>query len=441
MENLIISNFRFGLDARRSELTSQPGTAMVLENGHVNSGGEIEKRKAFVGIGVTTQLGFDVPTFGLEATDEGLVVFAGQLPAHYPTGTIVQLLIHPPTEGTEPSLEAVIFSCNFNGKAFVITRFDNGNIVFFYNGVVVAQSIDGLVFSDFVLLVSLATNLTQAINSIEGWVATANGDGSVTVKSPPGVYFTPVPEKNTVDGLLGYTLIDKDHAGSAGTSAVAAFQITVNGAAGVDTYVVTAPHNSDGSGTVTLCNTLAAASAVATAAAIKSCINDNTYLTGYSATVGLGVDTNKVFVYAPQAWGATANGLTVTLTYTGGNSGDGGGGTGGTLVCNIDQPTNATIHVGSGTANVFSKIVHASGAGGTAPYTYLWAAKPVVPGPGDQGDGITISSPTAASTNFHKTLPINTSAYGKFVCTVTDSLGAIAASVDVTVLLENDSNN
>lgn len=438
MENFIISNFRFGLDARRSELTSQPGTAMLLENGHVNSGGEIEKRKAFVGVGTVSQLGFGVPTFGLEATDEGLVVFASQEPVTYPAGTTVQLLVHPATGSlTLPQLSAVIGSCNFNGKAFVIARFDNGNVLFFYDGVVVGQSIDGLVYPDYTILILLALNLTAAINDIEGWVATANGDGSVTVKSPPGVYFTPVPEKETTDGLLGYTLIDKDHAGSAGTSAVASFQITVNGTVSVDTYVVTAPRNSDGSGEVTLCNTFAAASAAATAAAIKSCINDNTYLTGYSATLS----GNIIYVYAPQSWGATANGLTATMTYSAGTAGGGGGGTGGTLACNIDLATNETIRVGKGSANVFSRIVHASGVGGTAPYTYLWAAKPLVPGPGDQGDGITISSPTAASTNFHKTLSINTSAYGKFTCTVTDSLGGVAVSTDVTVLLENDSIN
>jgi len=45
---LTIQNFRFGLDARRSELTSQPGTLLRAVDCHINQGAEIEKRKAFV---------------------------------------------------------------------------------------------------------------------------------------------------------------------------------------------------------------------------------------------------------------------------------------------------------------------------------------------------------------------------------------------------------
>lgn len=437
MESFVISNFKFGLDTRRSELTSQPGTAMTLENGHVNSGGEIEKRKALV-TDPTSLAG----TFGIEATSAGLVVFGSQPDAlPLPAGVVYQRCRHPAFIPAgpfpEPVMTAVLASCNFNGKAFVIARFDNGSIVLFYDGVAVSQSIDGTVEEHQAGVTSQSAYLWQMINAIEGWTAVYNGDGSVTITSPQGVYFTPVPEKETDLGLLGFSLIDKDHAGADGTSAVASFQILTNGVAGVDSYKITAPLNSDGSGVVTLCMVLAGASVQASAAAIAAGINDNTYLTGYTATPKAGDPaTDKVFVYAPIEWGALANGYNASMTATGGTIGGGGAGSGGTLHCNISQTTNETILISKGPNFVFSKTITASGVGGTAPYTYLWTAI--------DADGITIGSPNAASTNFSKRLALNTSAYGTFKCTVKDSASpaqGTADSVTVTVLLENTSNN
>ena len=64
--------FPYGLDTRRSVLTSQPGTLAVLNNCHVNQGAEIEKRKAFVPLALLPG------TFGLEAVANSLVVFGSQ---------------------------------------------------------------------------------------------------------------------------------------------------------------------------------------------------------------------------------------------------------------------------------------------------------------------------------------------------------------------------
>ena len=64
-----IANFRYGLDTRRAELVSIPGTLQTLNNAHINQGGEIEKRKAFVELDMTLNC------FGLEGTDAGLLTF------------------------------------------------------------------------------------------------------------------------------------------------------------------------------------------------------------------------------------------------------------------------------------------------------------------------------------------------------------------------------
>jgi hypothetical protein len=47
MGQINVSNFKYGLDTRRSQLSSQLGTLLVCQNAHINEGGEAEKRKEF----------------------------------------------------------------------------------------------------------------------------------------------------------------------------------------------------------------------------------------------------------------------------------------------------------------------------------------------------------------------------------------------------------
>lgn len=74
MENLTIANFRFGLDKRRSELTNVLGTLEVCNNAHINQGGEVEKRKAFIRALLPGN------TYGLEGTSSGVETY-GSRPA------------------------------------------------------------------------------------------------------------------------------------------------------------------------------------------------------------------------------------------------------------------------------------------------------------------------------------------------------------------------
>lgn len=70
MEHITIQNFKYGLDSRKSELTSQPGTLVKCENAHINQGGEVEKRKGFVLQGT-----LPVGCFGLQETNNGIFTF------------------------------------------------------------------------------------------------------------------------------------------------------------------------------------------------------------------------------------------------------------------------------------------------------------------------------------------------------------------------------
>lgn len=82
MEHLTVAKFSYGLDTRRSELTSQPGTLEVCENAHISQGGQVEKRKAFVRV-AQTQSGY----YGLQETSNSLNVFGS---THYASVTRVR---------------------------------------------------------------------------------------------------------------------------------------------------------------------------------------------------------------------------------------------------------------------------------------------------------------------------------------------------------------
>jgi hypothetical protein len=70
MPYIVVEHFKGGLDTRRSDLVSSPGTLIKAQNVHITRGGELEKRKAF-------KTYSDVPgTFGLESTAAGIVTFA-----------------------------------------------------------------------------------------------------------------------------------------------------------------------------------------------------------------------------------------------------------------------------------------------------------------------------------------------------------------------------
>src|SRR5438046_120572 len=101
MAKLVLENFKYGLDARRSELTSVLGTLQTLKNAHINQGGEIEQRKSFVGIDITpTALSMVSATFGIEALATTIVIFGGDENmdvAHWPpSGFTYQRLIRWP---------------------------------------------------------------------------------------------------------------------------------------------------------------------------------------------------------------------------------------------------------------------------------------------------------------------------------------------------------
>lgn len=128
MAYVFINSFKEGIDARRNKISGRQGSLISGSNVHINRGGEIEKRKAFVAIG-------DLPsgiTFGLHATKFGIYTF-GSTPAiqvPVPANVIYQQLVAPGT----PAMTEVVSVDSFNSVPYVVARFDNGGVHHFYNG-------------------------------------------------------------------------------------------------------------------------------------------------------------------------------------------------------------------------------------------------------------------------------------------------------------------
>ena len=79
-----IANFQSGMDLRKSPLTAPAGTLRMLQNAHITSGGEVEKRAAFV------------PWCVAPAGSLGLCAVNDQVYTHMPDGAAGGIV--PPTQ-------------------------------------------------------------------------------------------------------------------------------------------------------------------------------------------------------------------------------------------------------------------------------------------------------------------------------------------------------
>jgi hypothetical protein len=126
MAFIFVNAFKSGLDARRSRITAQQGSLSVGKNIHINRGGEVEKRKAFVPF-ATLPSG---QTKGLWATKNGIYVFGSAASPSLPASVRYQRLVAPGS----PTLSEILSVDTYNGVPYVVARFSDGNVHHFYNG-------------------------------------------------------------------------------------------------------------------------------------------------------------------------------------------------------------------------------------------------------------------------------------------------------------------
>lgn len=200
MEKLTISSFKYGLDTRRTELTSNPGTLENAENGYIDAGGVFRKRLAFIPFSNLAILDTNGSqgTFGFQDTDTGpmtfgsAIVFEGSvmlsqpnLASAMPTTSpqiVYQQLKHPEVvDGTTYNAAyhrmTKAVSIAYAGKAYVAATFTDLKTYLYYNGTLVESSRNGIVQPSSTSLASLGTDLARQVNLLDSWVASANTTG------------------------------------------------------------------------------------------------------------------------------------------------------------------------------------------------------------------------------------------------------------------------
>ncbi len=188
-----IQNFRFGLDARRSQYTSNPGTLLQLDNCFVNSGGEIEKRKRFLHAALTVTGVFGVANFGLATGTTSMFVFGSAVPlvtsANILSGVVTYVqCVHP--DGAT-AMTGIVSATTYGGLPWCIAKFADGNTYEYYNGVLVEDFISGLVLAGSTSNTALATALTTLTNATTNYTAVNDGGGVVDI------FNLPSPQPNT----------------------------------------------------------------------------------------------------------------------------------------------------------------------------------------------------------------------------------------------------
>jgi hypothetical protein len=380
MPYFLVENFSAGLDGRRSILAQTPGSLAACTNAHVTSGGEIEKRKAFV-----AKYTLPAGTFGLAQARNILTVFGSDPPPSVPSGVQYMRIEHP----SGLPLARVSMAEVFNGKIYAVGVYSDGSVHHFYDGVRVGDWFDGRARGGFTVaggspsnqaargsftisggtsnpgvnritavnvgavdVLGAAVNWTtsneataalvaaqiNAFTSSPNYVATSSG-ATVTIiaslpgTAPNGLAITPVLGGNVTVSLAGAM------AGGTGRNAVTA--ITVNGVNILGTETDFAVSNSF------------------TAALIASRINTTFSSPEYTAEAA----ESTVNILAEAAAGAGPNGFSVQVTTVGdvvvSNRRDMANGvtsatafTPGTVVKTIDEK----MYVLSGSLMHFSKL-------------------------------------------------------------------------------------
>lgn len=146
MSYFAIEDFRAGMDTRRMPVLSVPGSLLSLVNGHINRGGEIEKRLAFV-----PQITMPADTFGLAAVGGTLYTFGSVESVTFPAGTpsnmVYQRLQHPSGQAMAKVLQVSAFA----GKPYVIAQYEDGSIYHFYNGTRHAEFVEARARTSFLV--------------------------------------------------------------------------------------------------------------------------------------------------------------------------------------------------------------------------------------------------------------------------------------------------
>ncbi|MES3016207.1 MAG: hypothetical protein V4721_00450 [Bacteroidota bacterium] len=186
MPYILVENFNGGLDRRRKISTAPPGTLWELVNAHITRGGEIQKRKAFIEE-------YDLPedTHGLSALTGDLYVFGSvETPSGIPAGINYQRLQHPSGSPTSAAMTEVVDVEVFNGKLYVIARYEDNSTFHFYDGQRIPYWDAGTVQGGATSTADIAAALAAEIDSDSAYIATVSSSVITVTAAVAGVPFT-----------------------------------------------------------------------------------------------------------------------------------------------------------------------------------------------------------------------------------------------------------
>lgn len=167
MATIWVREFKGGLDARRIPETSAGGTLVRGYDGHIDSGGQFEKRSKF-------DPAYTLPTGqtkGLAFDSAGIFAFGDGAPPSMPSGVSYQRLQHP--DGST-ALSRVLSFDLYAGKIYVVGEFADGGRYHFYDGVRVPAWYDGRSRASFNVTGGAVNPATAAVGSFEVTGGTSN---------------------------------------------------------------------------------------------------------------------------------------------------------------------------------------------------------------------------------------------------------------------------
>lgn len=303
MSYLTVENFSSGVDRRRPIGAGVPGSLWEGINGHLTRGGDFEKRKEF---SVKYTLPADA-TFGMASTEDALYVFGSAAAPAVPAGVTYQQLQHP---NVSPVMTDILSTELFDGLLYVIAQYDNGDVIHFYNGVVVEDWINGIVTSFMVNNDGIATHLGALVAADATYTTTVLANVITIEAAVAGTAFTIDTLATNADGGTGPTavvaLVTPNVPGVAETVATCSFAIT----AGTNSAGVNKVTSIKVSG-IEVLNVAVdwVTSNTVTAANVAAQINTFVSAPEYSATSS----GDTVTISAAAGTGATANAFTVAI--------------------------------------------------------------------------------------------------------------------------------
>ncbi|MBI2240294.1 MAG: hypothetical protein HYU59_05760 [Magnetospirillum gryphiswaldense] len=180
MGSIWVKEFTGGLDTRRMPETASGAVLIKATNGHINRGGEFEKRAAFV-----AEYALPAGTIGLAHDKNGVFVFGHQAtPIGLPVGVSYQRLQHP--DGVTALVRVPSFDL-YAGKIYAVGEFADGSLYHFYDGVRVTDFNDGRARASFRVTDGSVQPATRAVGSFEVTGGSSGVGNQITTITIDGV--------------------------------------------------------------------------------------------------------------------------------------------------------------------------------------------------------------------------------------------------------------